>query len=114
MSPLLKTLSMAIMLASLAGCVSQHYTDTKADADKVHQKIDAHSQVTPSSQVQSISRPPISTVPLVVKQHIPWLAEPVSVKANALPLSMVIAQVLKGAEYQGQNIKVWFLSLIHI
>ncbi len=108
MSPLLKTLSMAVMMATLAGCVSQNYTDTKADADKVHQQIGAHSQIQHSSQVQTISRPPISTVPLVVKQHIPWLAEPVSIKANAMPLSMVIAQVLNGAQYQGKGINVWF------
>ena len=108
MSPLLKTLSMAVMMATLAGCVSQNYTDTKADADKVHQSIGAHSQVKHTSQVQSISRPPISTEPLIVKQHIPWLEAPVSIKANAMPLSMVIAQVLNGAQYQGKGINVWF------
>lgn len=108
MSPLLKTLSMAVMMATLAGCVSQHYTDTKADADNVHQRIGAHSQIKHTSQVQTISRPPISTVPLVVKQHIPWLDDPVSIKANAMPLSMVIAQVLNGAERHGKGINVWF------
>lgn len=108
MSPLLKTLSMAVIMATLAGCVSQNYTDTKADADNVHQQIGEHSKIKHTSQVQSISRPPISTVPLVVKQHIPWLAEPVSIKAHAMPLSMVIAQVLNGAQYQGKGINVWF------
>ena len=108
MSPLFKKIRVAIITAALTGCVSQNYTDTKNDADKVHQKINQHSQVAYSSQVQSISRPPISTVPLVVKQRIPWLEEPVSIKANDMPLSMVISQVLNGAKYQGKNIKVWF------
>lgn len=109
MSSLFKTLGIALTLSTaLAGCVSQNYTDTKADADKVHQKITNNIKKANTSQIQNISRPPISTAPLIVKQHIPWLDETVSIKANEMPLSMVISQVLNGAQYNGNSINVWF------
>lgn len=103
-----KILSITAALVLLAGCVSQNYKDTKADADSIHEQISAHSKVTHTSQVQSISRPPISTTPLVIQQDIPWLNEPVSISAVDMPLSLVISQVLNGAEYYNRPVRIWF------
>ncbi len=97
-----------MMLIVTTGCVSQNYIDTKADAEKIHDEINTRSQVNHLSQIQSINRPPISTTPLEIETIIPWLLEPISIKVRSLPLSMVIAQVLNGAQYQGRGVNIWF------
>ncbi|MGE4262182.1 type II secretion system protein GspD [Shewanella sp.] len=103
-----KTFSIAAVMASLVGCASQTYVDTKAHADGVHKQIGTYSNILPSTQVQSINRPPISTTPLVIKKEIPWLEAPVSMVAEGMPLSMVLSQVLNGADYLGRPIRIWF------
>lgn len=95
-------------IAALTGCVSQQYTDTKKTADNVHEQISRFTQSNRTSQVQSITRPPISTTPLVIKEEIPWLTAPVSINTSEMPLSMVISQILAGAEVDGHPIKIWF------
>ncbi|MGK4306596.1 hypothetical protein FJD32_024055 (plasmid) [Shewanella sp. LC6] len=105
---LLKTIGIAAALTSLIGCVSQNYTDTKNEADSVHERISTLSQVKHSSQVRSISRPPISTTPLVIKKDIPWLSEAVSISANDVPLSLVMSQVMNGAEHYNKPVRIWF------
>ncbi|WP_237158927.1 type II secretion system protein GspD [Shewanella khirikhana] len=105
---ILKTVGIAAALTSLIGCVSQNYTDTKNAAHSVHDQISALSTITHNSQVQSISRPPISTTPLVIKKEIPWLNEPVSISAADVPLSLVMSQVMNGATHYNKPIRIWF------
>lgn len=105
---LLKTIGIAAALTSLIGCVSQNYTDTKNEANSVHERISTLSNVKHNSQVQSISRPPISTTPLIIKKDIPWLTEPVSISANDVPLSLIMSQVMNGAEHYNKPVRIWF------
>lgn len=105
---LYKKLIVTALVATLAGCVTQDFKDTKSAADNIHNQIGEHSQSQYTSQVSNIIRPPISTTPLAVEKNIPWLNDPVSINSVDMPLSMVISQVLAGAEYQNKPIKIWF------
>ncbi|NSM26905.1 hypothetical protein HT094_22680 [Shewanella sp. ZOR0012] len=108
---LLKTIGIAAALTSLIGCVSQNYTDTKNEADSVHERISTLSQVKHSSQVRSISRPPISTTPLVIKKDIPWLSEAVSISVHVTCAVVTGALSQRSDERRGvlqQTVRIWF------
>ncbi len=82
----------------LNGCVSQDYLDHKANADDIQQQMDnARSEnVTPLGNVQYLTKPPALTTPIARDDSPLWLQQEVRIKANRLPLSLVLAQLLEG------------------
>lgn len=85
---------------AVTGCVSQDYLDRKAQAESIQDTMNhARTQSSPTlSNVQYLSKPPAILTPIKTAQTLPWLEERVRVKANQLPLSLVLDGVLDGTD----------------
>lgn len=103
MKPHLLFVPLAMML--LNGCVSQDYLDHKANADQVQKQMeDARSKnATPLGTVQYLTKPPALATPIKQDKAPKWLQQEVRIKANQLPLSLVLSMLV-----QGTNVEVSF------
>ncbi|HBC3530855.1 TPA: type II and III secretion system protein, partial [Vibrio parahaemolyticus] len=103
MKPHLLFVPLAMML--LNGCVSQDYLDHKANADQVQKQMeDARSNnATPLGNVQYLTKPPALATPIKQDKAPKWLQQEVRIKANQLPLSLVLSMLV-----QGTNVEVSF------
>ena len=96
----------SVMLSAalaISGCTSKRFDDVKAQADSVHDEIVKTTTIPKRSKVANIERPPVSIIPLKKEIRIDWLDEYVSIKANDIPLSLAISQVMNG-----EDISIWF------
>ncbi|MBO2558947.1 type II secretion system protein GspD [Shewanella algae] len=103
MKLVMKAAVTGLMAALLVACTSQGYLDTQAEIGAIKKTMDAAVTKNDNSQVSRISKPPVNIEPLRDEVIIPWLEDPVSVKASGLPLSMVLSQVMDGT-----GISIWF------
>ncbi|MDF4350683.1 type II and III secretion system protein, partial [Vibrio parahaemolyticus] len=101
--PQLLLVPLSMML--LNGCVSQDYLDHKANADQVQKQMeDARSNnATPLGNVQYLTKPPALATPIKQDKAPKWLQQEVRIKANQLPLSLVLSMLV-----QGTNVEVSF------
>ncbi|SGZ00291.1 type II and III secretion system protein [Moritella viscosa] len=93
------------LFATLSGCVSQNYTDTKSEAKAVQETISAYTPSARLNNVITINRPPIDLTPVNVVEPIDWLDKPSNVKIKRLPLSELLNVMLTN-----ENIDVKFLE----
>nr|WP_238842326.1 hypothetical protein [Vibrio parahaemolyticus]BAX56923.1 hypothetical protein [Vibrio parahaemolyticus] len=86
-------------------CVSQDYLDHKANADQVQKQMeDARSKnATPLGNVQYLTKTARSGHAIKQDKAPKWLQQEVRIKANQLPLSLVLSMLV-----QGTNVEVSF------
>ncbi|MGF1872014.1 type II and III secretion system protein [Photobacterium indicum] len=100
-----KSLWVSILLTTfaLSGCVSQDYTDNQQTADNVQSTIDSYRPAVSLNNVESITRPPVLTTPIVVDNSVEWANEKADVQSNGLPLSTVLSSLMNGVDAA-----IWF------
>ena len=84
----------------LNGCVSQDYLDRKANADALQQQMNQarSDNATPLGNVQYLTKPPALPTPIKKDKAPQWLQQEVRIKANQLPLSMVLSMLLQNTD----------------
>ncbi|WP_349292942.1 type II and III secretion system protein [Vibrio sp. ED002] len=84
----------------MTGCVSQDYLDRKENAKHIQNTMDTarNKASTPLGNVQYLSKPPALPTPIKKDTSPPWLQQKVRVKADRLPLSLVLSRLLSGTE----------------
>ncbi|GIU42918.1 hypothetical protein TUM4438_10620 [Shewanella sairae] len=87
-----------LLAASVSGCVSQDYTDTKAEVAETQSKIAALTPALELNHVSVITKPPVIVTPLIKKNEIKWLNKSVKIHVNRLPLSQVLSDVMRGVD----------------
>ncbi|TKF94372.1 type II and III secretion system protein, partial [Vibrio sp. F13] len=99
MNPILMTIPLLLMLS---GCISQDYLDRKENAESVQASMDqARSEAsTPLGNVRYLSKPPANPTPIERNTAPEWLQERVRLKAESLPLSLVLSMLLDGTEIE--------------
>jgi type II secretory pathway component GspD/PulD (secretin) len=99
MNPILMTLPLLLMLS---GCISQDYLDRKDNAQAIQDSMEqARSEAsTPLGNVRYLSKPPANPTPIERNTAPEWLQERVRLKAESLPLSLVLSMLLDGTEIE--------------
>lgn len=92
-----------LMAGLMAGCISQDYTDNKADAESVQSHIEQLMPVPQLHNVSSITRPPVVVMPLEKRNEILWLTQKTKVHVSHMPLSQVLSEVMRGV-----SADIWF------
>lgn len=99
MNPILITIPLLLMLS---GCISQDYLDRKENADSTQANMEqARGETsTPLGNVRYLSKPPANPTPIERDTSPEWLQERVRLKADQLPLSLVLSMLLDGTEIE--------------
>ncbi|MCR9867976.1 type II and III secretion system protein [Vibrio parahaemolyticus] len=89
-----------ITMMLINGCVSQDYLDHKANADGIQDTMkQARADNTAAlGNVQYLTKPPALPVPIKNDESPDWLKQEVRLKADQLPLSMVLSMLLEGSD----------------
>ncbi len=89
-----------ITMMLINGCVSQDYLDHKANADGIQDTMEqARADNTAAlGNVQYLTKPPALPVPIKNDESPAWLQQEVRLKAEHLPLSMVLSMLLEGSD----------------
>jgi len=100
-----RALLASVLFATLSGCVSQNYTDTRQETQDVQAEITAYRPSALLDNVISIERPPIDLTP--IKQHvvIKWLDKQTAFNVTRLPLGTVLQDMLLN-----EKVKINFLD----
>ncbi|EJV0278439.1 TPA: type II and III secretion system protein [Vibrio parahaemolyticus] len=91
---------LAMML--LNGCVSQDYLDHKANADGIQAQMEKArtNNMAPLGNVQYLTKPPAMATPIKKDSAPQWLQQEMRIKAQQLPLSLVLSMLLQGTDVE--------------